>query len=122
FSSTPVHLYLTRRSAEPQYGVRLYGKRGGRGIGLLGVDDQSLGRVVPDDDPLRRKRAYFTVGRLPRELPNRSQIGIFYSDREMSAAAPERTLCDDTAITRTAAISCVQKYNCRTDATLPVLH
>jgi len=67
--------------------------------------------VVPDDDPLRRKRAYFTVGRLTRELPNRSQVGIFYSDREMSAAAPERTLCDDTALSTTEAISCVTNSN-----------
>ena len=111
FFNTPVNLYFTRRIADPQYGLRLYGKLGGWGIGLLGVDDQSLGRVVPDDDPLRRKRAYFTVGRLTRELPNRSQIGIFYSDREMSAVAPERTLCDDTALTSTEAISCVTNSN-----------
>ena len=112
FFNTPVNLYFTRRIADPQYGVRLYGKLADDySLGLLAVDDQSPGRVVPDDDPLRRKRAYFTVGRFARELPNRSQIGVFYSDREMSAVAPDKTLCDDTAVTTTEEIACITNSN-----------
>ncbi|HMC31568.1 MAG TPA: DUF5916 domain-containing protein, partial [Candidatus Angelobacter sp.] len=67
FFNTPINLYFTRRIADPQYGIRLTGKLGEKwGLGLLAIDDQGLGRVVPDDDPLRRKRAYFTVGRVTR--------------------------------------------------------
>src|SRR5438067_1136071 len=83
FFNTPINLYFTRRIADPQYGIRLTGKLGEKwGLGLLAIDDQGLGRVVPDDDPLRRKRAYFTVGRVTRELWKQSHIGLFYGDRE----------------------------------------
>jgi hypothetical protein len=112
FFSTPINLYFTRRIADPQYGVRLTGKVADKwGLGLLAIDDQSLGRVVPDDDPLRRKRAYFTVGRVTRELWKQSHIGLFYGDREFAAVAPDKTICDDNAVTSTEQISCVTRSN-----------
>ena len=109
FFQTPTNLYFTRNIADPQYGVRLTGKLGPYGIGLLASDDQSPGRVVPDGDPLRRKRAYFTVGRLTRELWKQSQVGVFYSDREM--AAPASTLCSSTALSTDASIGCTTLSN-----------
>ena len=112
FFNTPINLYFTRRIADPQYGIRLTGKLGEKwGLGLLAIDDQGLGRVVPDDDPLRRKRAYFTVGRVTRELWKQSHIGLFYGDREFSAVTPDKTICDDNAITTTEQISCVARSN-----------
>ena len=111
FFSTPVNLYFTRRIVDPQFGARLYGKTGPWGLGLLLSDDQSPGRSVPDDDPLRRKRAYFAVGRLSHDLWKQSQIGVFYSDREMAAVPPDQTICDDNALTTTEQISCVTNAN-----------
>jgi len=109
YFDTPLNMYFTRRIFDPQFGVRLTGKLGPYGVGLLAVDDQSPGRIVPDYDPLRRKRAYFTVARLTRELWKQSQVGVFYSDREMSAVA--NTLCDDNAVSTTEQIACLANYN-----------
>jgi len=111
FFNTPVNMYFTRRIADPFAGLRLTGKVGPWGIGLLAVDDRSPGRSVPDDDPLRRKRAYFTVGRVTYELWKQSNVGVFYSDREMSAVAPNQTLCFNNALTSTEQISCVTNSN-----------
>lgn len=85
FFQTPINLYFTRRIVDPQAGVRLTGKLGPWGIGLLAIDDQSPGRLVPDHDVLRRKRAYFTIARITRDLWKQSHIGIIYADREFSA-------------------------------------
>lgn len=111
FFQTPINLYFTRRIEDPSAGLRLTGKLGNWGIGLLASDDRSPGRFVPDQDPLRRKRAYFSVARFTREFGDQSHIGVFYSDREMGAVAPERTLCDDTALTTTEEISCISHSN-----------
>jgi hypothetical protein len=109
FFNTPVNLYFTRRIEDPFAGLRLTGKLGPYGIGILAVDDRGPGRSVPDDDPLRRKRAYFTVGRFTRELWKQSQVGVFYSDREMSAVP--NTLCTVTALTTTLQTSCITNAN-----------
>jgi hypothetical protein len=93
FFQTPIDLYFTRRISDPQAGLRLTGKLGKYGIGLLAIDDQSPGRIVPDDDPNRRKRAYFTIARVTRDLGEQSHIGLIYADREFSADS--RTRCDD---------------------------
>ncbi len=97
FFSTPVNLYFTRRIAAPFAGLKLTGKLGPYGIGVLAIDDRGPGRSIPDGDPLRRKRAYFTVGRLTRDLWKQSQVGVFYSDREMSAVPADRSLCQSNA-------------------------
>ena len=92
FFQTPINLYFTRRIVDPQAGARLTGKLGPWGIGLLAIDDQSPGRLVPDNDPLRRKRAYFTIARITHDLWKQSHIGIIYADREFSA--DPGTICD----------------------------
>ena len=111
FFATPVNLYFTRRIEDPFAGLRLTGKLGDYGIGLLAVDDRGPGRSVPDDDPLRRKRAYFTVGRVTREFGKLSSVGAFYSDREMSATPSDQSLCQNNALTTTQSISCVTNSN-----------
>ncbi|HUR36980.1 MAG TPA: hypothetical protein VM009_04130, partial [Terriglobales bacterium] len=45
------------------------------------ADDQSPGRRVADNDPLRDKRAYFGVGRVNREFWKQSSIGLMYTQR-----------------------------------------
>jgi hypothetical protein len=42
-------------------------------------NDYARAAIVPENDPMHGKRAYFTVGRLTRELWKQSQIGIYYS-------------------------------------------
>jgi hypothetical protein len=93
FFQTPIDLYFTRRISDPQAGMRLTGKVAHYGIGLLSMDDQSPGRIVPDDDPNRRKRAYFNIARITRDLGEQSHIGVIYADREFSADS--RTRCFD---------------------------
>jgi len=85
FFATPINLYFTRRIVDPQFGARLTGKLGGWNLGLLAMDDQSPGRLVPDDDPNRRKRAYFSIARITHDIGKQSHIGVFYADREFSA-------------------------------------
>lgn len=109
YFDTPINMYFTRRIASPQFGARLTGKLGPYGIGLLAADDQSPGQSVPDNDPLHGTRAYFYVGRITRELWKQSQIGVFYSDREMSAVA--NSLCSANALTTTEQTACVSNSN-----------
>lgn len=111
FFNTPRTLYFTRRIESPFAGLRLTGKLGPYGIGLLAVDDRGPGRSVPDGDPLRRKRAYFTVARVTRELWKQSQVGLFYSDREMSAVPAAQSQCQNNAVNSTQSISCVTDSN-----------
>ena len=86
FFTTPINLYFTRRIVDPQFGLRLTGKLADNwDIGLLSIDDQFPGRVVPDWDPIRRKRAFFNIGRLAYDIGKQSHIGVFYADREFSA-------------------------------------
>ena len=109
YFDTPINMYFTRRIVEPQFGVRLTGKLGAYGIGLMASDDRGPGLSVPVYDPLYGKRAYFSVGRLTRELWKQSQIGIFYSDREMSAQP--NSLCSITALTTAEQTSCISSSN-----------
>jgi hypothetical protein len=87
FFSTPIDLYFTRRIVDPQFGLRLTGKLGAWNLGLLSIDDQAPGRIVPDDDPLRRKRAYFNVARITHDIGKQSHLGVIYADRRFSADA-----------------------------------
>ncbi|MBI2681747.1 MAG: carbohydrate binding family 9 domain-containing protein [Acidobacteriales bacterium] len=82
FFNTPITLLFTRRIADPQYGIRLTGKQGPYKLGILFADDQSPGRVVPDADPLRDKRAKYGVFRGARDLWKGSSIGVLYTHRQ----------------------------------------
>ncbi len=79
---TPIQLMFTRRIANPDFGVRLTGKEGPYAIGFLVADDKSPGREVPPGDPLANKHAYFTIGRVSRDVGSQSTVGIMYTDRE----------------------------------------
>jgi hypothetical protein len=84
FFETPMTLFFTRRIADPQFGIRLTGKKGPYAIGALFADDQSPGRIVPPGDPLFGKRAHFGIFRLQRDIFKQSTVGAMYTDREFA--------------------------------------
>lgn len=75
-------MVFTRRIADPTFGLRLTGKQGPWNLGFLVADDRSPGLIVPDNDPAHGQRAYFTVGRVSRDLGEQSSIGAMFTDRE----------------------------------------
>jgi hypothetical protein len=79
---TPISLYYTNKIITPQYGARLTGKLGPWAMGVLGVDDRSPGRAVPNSDPEANTRARFYIGRLNRDIGTHSNAGFIYADRE----------------------------------------
>jgi len=93
YFDTPINLVFTRRIADPQYGLRLTGKRGPWSLGTFFADDQSPGGSVDPSDPLHDHRAYFTIVRVNRDIGKQSTIGIIYTDRELNT--PAGTLCTD---------------------------
>jgi hypothetical protein len=84
FFETPLDLVFTRNIADPQFGVRLTGKRGPYAVGALFADDRSPGETVPTGDPLYDKRAFFTVVRVNRDIFRQSTAGLIYTDRELA--------------------------------------
>ena len=93
YFETPINLVFTRRIADPQYGLRLTGKRGPWSLGALFADDQSPGGSVDPSDPLHDHRAYFDIVRVNRDIGKQSTIGFIYTDRELNTAAG--TACTD---------------------------
>jgi hypothetical protein len=93
YFDTPINLVFTRRIADPQYGLRLTGKRDRWSIGTLFADDQSPGGSVDPADPLHDHRAYFGVVRVNRDIGKQSTIGFIYTDRELNTV-PD-TACSD---------------------------
>ena len=86
FKSVFSNMVFTRRIANPEYGLRLTGKLGKNNIGLLVTDDRSPGESVPAGDPLARKRAYFAIARLSRDIGEQNSIGVLYTDREFEGS------------------------------------
>jgi hypothetical protein len=82
FFETPINLFFSRRIADPQFGLRLTGKEGPYAIGALVADDQSPGKAVSPEDPLRGSRARFGVIRVNRDLFREATLGVLYTDRE----------------------------------------
>ena len=82
FFETPINLFFTRRIADPQFGIRLTGKKGPYTVAALLADDESPGKSVPVDDPLSGQRARFGIVRINRDLFQHSTVGLIYADRE----------------------------------------
>ena len=82
FFETPINLFFSRRIADPQFGLRLTGKKGPYAIGALVADDQSPGRAVLPGDPLHKTRAKFSVVRVNRDIFGESTVGFLFTDRE----------------------------------------
>jgi hypothetical protein len=98
---TPISVLFTRRIADPQFGSRFTGKAGAWGIGALAIDDRSPGKLAPTGSDLEGKRAWFTVGRVNRDIGEFSRVGAIYAGREFNggynrvAGADGRVRFDD---------------------------
>ncbi|MGA3135790.1 MAG: carbohydrate binding family 9 domain-containing protein [Terracidiphilus sp.] len=79
---SPIALLYTRNIVHPEYGARLTGKLDHTNIGLLAIDDREPGETVSPGDPLYKKRAYITVGRISQDLGKGSSIAALYTDYE----------------------------------------
>ncbi|MGC9972541.1 MAG: DUF5916 domain-containing protein [Bryobacteraceae bacterium] len=86
YFSTPQDLFFSRRIVDPEYGVRLTGKLGRWGIGVLAADDRAPGKTVPSSDPLYGRRATDTVLSLQRDFLQDSHVRLFVTDRELSSS------------------------------------
>jgi hypothetical protein len=73
--NTPHNLIYTRRIVQPDAALKLTGKVGGTGLGLLSAaDDRSL-------SPTGEDRAFYNVFRALKDLGGQSRIGVAYTDR-----------------------------------------
>jgi hypothetical protein len=86
YFDTPINLFFTRRIVNPQFGSRLTGKVGKYSVGMLLADDRAPGLLVPENDPLANKRAYFAIGRVSRDILKDSNVGVMYTDREFDGS------------------------------------
>jgi len=86
YFQTPMNLVFTRRIVDPQFGSRLTGRVGPYAMGMFVVDDRAPGVLLPDSDPNFGRKAYFAIGRLSRDLPNQSNIGLLFTDKEFNGA------------------------------------
>jgi Domain of unknown function (DUF5916) len=84
YFKTPIDLVFTRRIADPKWGVRMTGKDGPWGVGLLVADTASPGEQVDASSPLFNQHALFAVGRLSHDIGGQSTIGLLYADREVN--------------------------------------
>lgn len=80
----PINLLFTRRIADPRGGARLTGKIGKYALAAMVIDDESPGKLVDVGDPLYGEAALFSVLRASRDMGNQSNVGVFYSDRELA--------------------------------------
>jgi hypothetical protein len=82
YFNTPTTLFFSRRIADPEYGVRLTGKLGRWGLGVLAADDRAPGKTVAEDDPYYGARASTAVASLQRDLFQDSHVRFLGTDRE----------------------------------------
>ncbi len=80
---TVTNLLFTRRIVDPEYGVRLSGKRGPWAIGALVADDRSPGERGQPSDPLQGEKARFEVVRVSHDLPGQSNLGVLLTGRDL---------------------------------------
>jgi hypothetical protein len=79
---SPLTLLYTRNIVHPEFGARLTGKLDHTNIGLLAIDDREPGETVGSGDPLYKKRAFISVGRVSQDLGKGSSIAALYTDYE----------------------------------------
>ena len=84
FFQTPINLFFSRRIQDPRLGVRLTGKKGPWAVGALLADDESVGKSVPESDPLFDSRARFSVLRVNRDILRESTLGMIYAERVLN--------------------------------------
>jgi hypothetical protein len=76
YFQTPIQLLFTRRLVKPDAGLRVTGKLGRWGIGLLSADDRDAGERLPFADPNADKRSFTNVARITRDLGPQTYVGM----------------------------------------------
>ena len=111
FFQMPINLLFTRRIADPRGGARLTGKVGKYALAAMVIDDESPGKSVDVTDPLLGETALFGVLRASRDIGTQSNVGLFYSGRELAGlhnrviSADGRIKIDDNWVTQFQAVS-----------------
>jgi len=110
FFQMPINLLFTRRIADPRGGARLTGKIGKYALAAMIIDDESPGKSVDVGDPLRGEVAVFGVLRASRDVGKQSNVGLFFSDRELTGlhnrvlSADGRIKIDENWVTQFQAV------------------
>jgi len=86
YFTTPENLFFSRRIVDPEYGVRLTGKIGRWGLGVLASDDRAPGKSVGKNDPDYGSRASDAVLSLQRDFFKDSHARLFVTDTEFAGS------------------------------------
>ena len=84
FFQTPINLAFTRRIVDPKWGVRLTGKDGPWGVGMLVAETQSPSEEVAPTNPLFDQHALFSIARVSYDVGAQSHVAAMYADREVN--------------------------------------
>ena len=84
YFQTPITLAFTRRIVDPKWGVRLTGKDGPWGVGMLVAETASPSEQVSPSNPIFDQHALFGIGRLSYDIGAQSHVGVLYADREVN--------------------------------------
>ena len=86
YFNTPQNLFFSRRIVDPEYGIRLTGKLGRWGLGVLASDDRAPGKSVARTDTAYGKHASDNVLSLQRDFFKDSHVRLFVTDTEFSSS------------------------------------
>lgn len=84
YFKTPINLVFTRRIVDPKWGVRLTGKDGPWGVGMLVAETDSPSERVSPGTPLFDQHALFAIGRVSYDVGEQSSVGALYADKEVN--------------------------------------
>jgi hypothetical protein len=86
FFNVPQTLFFSRRIVDPEFGLRLTGKVGRWGIGVLAADDRAPGKLAPIGDPLYGRRAVAGALSIQRDFWKDSHVRLFSTDWSFGSA------------------------------------
>jgi hypothetical protein len=86
YFEAPINLFFSRRVADPQWGARLTGKKGGWAVAALAIDDREAGRLVEPDSEDFGDRAGIGVVRVQRDFPRQSSLGMLATTRSFGTS------------------------------------
>src|SRR5262249_36049462 len=84
YFQTPINLAFTRRIVDPKWGVRLTGKDGPVGLGVMVADTASPSEEVTPGNPLFDHHALFSIARVSYDVGVQSHVAAMYADREVN--------------------------------------